>query len=197
MKFGKTIHDWNNAKGDSTLRLQYNLTPSSTVIDVGSFKGEWLKNIINLYSCNIFAYEPTLEGFETIKNLQTEKIIIKKYGLFNERKKIKISNNGNASSIVTSNGTEEIEVLNVIEEMPLWGNVDLIKINIEGAEYELLEALIENSSLEKFKNLQIQFHKFDFIREPSERRQKIRESLSKTHHLTYDFEFIWENWEIN
>jgi FkbM family methyltransferase len=197
MRFGKTIHDWNEAKGDSTLRLQYKLNPNSVVVDVGCFKGDWLKSISNLYSCKIFAYEPTTDGFESIKYLQSEKITIKNCGLFNEYKKIKISNNGNASSILTNNGTDEIEVLNIIDEMKLWGDVDLIKINIEGAEYELLEALIENNALNKFKNLQIQFHKFDFIKEPIDRRQKIRESLSKTHHITYDFDFIWENWEIN
>ena len=43
--------------------------------------------------------------------------------------------------------------------------------------------------------LQIQFH--NFIPNAEKLREDIREDFSKTHHLTYDYYFIWENWERN
>jgi hypothetical protein len=72
-------------------------------------------------------------------------------------------------------------------------HIDLIKINIEGSEYELLEHIIENNLHVKIKNLQIQFHKI--FNDSEEKREKIRKSLSLTHKLTYDYTFVWENWE--
>ena len=71
--------------------------------------------------------------------------------------------------------------------------IDLIKINIEGGEFELLERMFEQGLVAKCKNIQIQFH--DFFPEAKSLRQDIRERLKETHHLTYDYYFVWENWE--
>lgn len=38
--------------------------------------------------------------------------------------------------------------------------IDLFKINIEGAEYDLLECIILNGYILKIKNIQVQFHDF-------------------------------------
>jgi hypothetical protein len=43
-------------------------------------------------------------------------------------------------------------------------------------------------------NLQIQFH--TVAPDYEERREAIRSRLSKTHVLTYDAPFIWENWSL-
>jgi hypothetical protein len=72
-------------------------------------------------------------------------------------------------------------------------NIDLIKINIEGGEYDLLDFILENNLQTQINNFQIQFHKmFD---DCEIRRNNIREKLSETHTLTYDYTFVWENWE--
>ena len=36
--------------------------------------------------------------------------------------------------------------------------IDLLKINVEGSEYEILENIFENNYTTKIKNFQIQFH---------------------------------------
>lgn len=74
--------------------------------------------------------------------------------------------------------------------------VDLIKINIEGGEYDLLDEIIANNWLSKFKNIQVQFHDF-VIENPRERMEKIQKELAKTHQLTYQYDFVWENWKLN
>ena len=72
--------------------------------------------------------------------------------------------------------------------------IDLIKINIEGAEYELIEGIIDNKIHLKIKNLQIQFH--DFFPDAKERVDILRKKLAKTHKPTYTYDFVWENWEL-
>ena len=72
-------------------------------------------------------------------------------------------------------------------------SVNLIKINIEGGEYDLLEHIIDSGEISIFENIQVQFH--DFVPHASERMLKIQKELIKTHYLTYQYEFVWENWK--
>jgi hypothetical protein len=65
-----------------------------------------------------------------------------------------------------------------------------MKINIEGAEYCVLESLIDN--IEKIGGILVQFHKIDFYQQ---RYDDIAEELSKTHNLKWRFPFVWEYWE--
>jgi hypothetical protein len=73
-------------------------------------------------------------------------------------------------------------------------NVDLMKINIEGGEYELLPRLIDAGLIKQIKNLQIQFHR---IGKNSEKDMVlIQAELSKTHTCVYRYKFLWESWKI-
>lgn len=193
---GITIDDWITSQGDSQLRLNYNLNKDSLVIDAGAYYGLWFNQIYQKYKCKIIAYEPALIRYNACLSLENQDVQVKKLGLFSKSIKAKISDEGDASSIFCDNG-EEIDLVDIAEELKLWGNVDLIKINVEGSEYEILERLIELNALNMFKNIQVQFHKNIFLTSAQKRREFIRHFLGKTHHLTYDFEFIWENWEIN
>lgn len=75
-----------------------------------------------------------------------------------------------------------------------YSTIDLMKINIEGGEYELLHALLDDPDMIKgIRYLQIQFH--DFIPDAKEMRAEIRRRLSETHELMWDFPFIWESWQ--
>ena len=53
--------------------------------------------------------------------------------------------------------------------------VDLLQINIEGDEYGLMEYMIEGNIIDKFKNVQIQFHLG--IENDVERRSNIQKNL--------------------
>jgi cellulose biosynthesis protein BcsQ len=72
--------------------------------------------------------------------------------------------------------------------------IDLMKINIEGCEYNLLECLIGIGFIKNIKNIQVQFH--DFVEDAEKRMMEIQKNLQKTHYLTYQYPFVWENWEI-
>ena len=70
-----------------------------------------------------------------------------------------------------------------------------MKINIEGGEYELLEYLLDTGLATQIINYQVQFH--DFVPDAEARMTAIRERLSQTHTLTYQYEFVWGNWRFN
>ena len=70
----------------------------------------------------------------------------------------------------------------------------MIKVNIEGGEYDLLEFLIDSNYIEIIDNIQVQFH--DFIPDAEERMKNIHKKLEKTHFLTWQYPFVWENWQL-
>ena len=71
--------------------------------------------------------------------------------------------------------------------------VDLISMNIEGGEYELLKHLVTSPVIFKIKNIQVQFH--DFIDNARTKRDILHIKLQNTHKLTYNYDFVWENWK--
>ncbi|WP_163835751.1 FkbM family methyltransferase, partial [Pseudomonas viridiflava] len=72
--------------------------------------------------------------------------------------------------------------------------IDLMKINIEGGEFEVLPALIDAQYIYKITNLQIQFH--DSIEHAKEKRDRLRDQFKLTHQETWNYEFVWENWKL-
>ena len=194
----KRVKPWFAINGDKTLRLDYRLDQESNVFDLGGYDGQWTSDIFAKYCCTIHCFEP-VEAYA--KNIETrfaknEKIIVHRFGISNAGKKVKISHNGTGSSIFRGKGKEEIQLVKAFDFM-IQNNInriDLMKINIEGAEYDLLDHLIETGFVKNIVNLQIQFH--DFVPNAKERMRSIQKSLVKTHKLTYQYEFVWENWEL-
>lgn len=195
------VVSWFADKGDDTLRLDYNLDENSTVFDVGGYKGEFARDIFCKYNSNIYVFEPLKEFFEisTKRFINNKKVHNYNFGLANKSFDTEIHISDNASSIFNVEGeTVTIRLESIIDFMTKHNIevVDLIKINIEGGEYDLLDEIIANNWLSKFKNIQVQFHDF-VIENPRERMEKIQKELAKTHQLTYQYDFVWENWKLN
>ena len=189
---------WLDTQGDKTLRLNYNLGQESLVVDAGGFKGEWSEKIYNLYECNILVFEPMKKYFSLIENKfeGNTKVKVYKKGLSNFNSVMDIYDSGDSSSVyLESEKSESVELIKFSEFCQKEGieYIDLIKINIEGGEYDLMDDIISSGLVEDIKNIQVQFHRF--IEGCHEKRQHIQNQLSKTHKLTYNFDFIWENWE--
>jgi|LakMenE01Jun11ns_1017448.scaffolds.fasta_scaffold9950043_6 FkbM family methyltransferase len=187
---------------DDNLRVNYNLNKDSIVIDLGGYEA-WFTSVINeLYKSKIYCFEP-IEKFYNIckdKFIMFDNIKVYQSGLSNENKLVGFHVAGDASSLYYGTGLQPLNIpLIKIDEFMLNENiefVDLLKMNIEGAEYEILEYIIKNNMITKFKNIQIQFHENPFDGW-EEIYNFIIDNLQKTHHLTYHFEFKFENWEIN
>lgn len=197
----KRCEPWFRNNGDETLRLNYQLDENSLVLDVGGYKGEFASSIINKYNCIVHSFEPIPDFYSIIvqKFSNNRKLIAHCCGLSNTTRKESIALLDNSSSVFAKDAnTVEIQLKNVLEFLDEYEiiKVDLIKINIEGGEYDLLESLIDNGKIILFRNIQVQFHDF-VIPNAKERMNRIQKALSKTHSLTYQYEFVWENWELN
>ena len=184
---------------DEALRYDYQLTKDSVVFDVGGFEGTWAYNIYEKYQSHIYVFEPVIAFYRDIKTkCQAQKYVeIYNWGLGSKDERVSLSVEGMSTSIL-SKSEDHLEFADFKDVAPIlsaFKKIDLIKLNIEGAEYDLLDYIIEKGLQSKLINIQVQFHMN--IPDYENRRQKIREELAKTHHLTYDFAYTHENWELN
>jgi len=198
-KFNREEYNrWVKDRGDQTHRIEYNINENSIVIDGGGYRGGWSEVIANRYNPTIYIFEPIKKYFDLLvkKFENNDKIHVIQNGISNKETKSIIYHSSDASSVFGDKGeSEEIEMISLVSFMVENDitSIDLIKINIEGGEYDLLEDLIKRDMHERIKDIQVQFHVF--VPECTQRREYIRSELEKTHKLTYDYEFIWENWE--
>lgn len=193
--FLKEIDRWFANNGDQTHRLDYPLNSDSVVVDLGGYEGKWASNIRDRYGSFVYVFEPVPAYCENIRRLFTsfDKVRVFEYALGNEDCDAVINMSADGSSMfVDSDEHVTIKVKSVHDFIKGLHHIDLIKINIEGAEYDLLDCLTDEEIL-KIDNIQVQFH--TFYPECQERRNAIRNRLSKTHQLTYNYDFVWENWK--
>ena len=173
---------------------------------MGGYEGDWAAEIAARYNPHIYVFEPVslyykklLHRFEKnkkIKNLfyglagenkqLTFSILDQSSSAFKEKEKYSTRDEGKETVSLRS-FTDVCKELNII-------HIDLFKTNIEGGEYELLEQIIRSGWVSKISNLQIQFH--DFVENADERMKAIKTELQKTHKLTYEYVYVWENWRI-
>lgn len=193
------IEIWNLVEGDYTLRLDYDLNEDSVVFDIGGYNGDFSEKIIKKYNPNIFCFEPIREFYNEIAKKNIEKIGAYNFGLGGSTRKDKIFLLDDASSIFDySDDSENIEIdivdiYDFIKDNNI-KRINLMKINVEGCEYEILNRLISTGLISIIDNIQVQFH--NFVEDSKSLKDKISRDLIKTHRLTYQYEFIWENWKI-
>ncbi|WP_298614853.1 FkbM family methyltransferase [uncultured Thermosynechococcus sp.] len=201
--YQRTVRRWFRDKGDSTLRLDYPLNADSIVLDVGGYKGDFSALIHEKFNCRIFIFEPVPTFYCICQKrfASNPKIITLNYGLSDTSKTSQIYISEDASSFYkrTPKTLGEVEVAElrdctaVFKDLAI-ENVDLMKINIEGGEYDLLQKLIDSTLIEKIRYLQIQFH--NFVENSKEKRQNLRSQLAKTHVEMWNYEFVWESWRL-
>ncbi|MBX3012076.1 MAG: FkbM family methyltransferase [Caldilineaceae bacterium] len=195
----RRVVPWFHDQGDKVLRLDYALGENSLVFDVGGYEGQWASDIFARYCCFIYIFEPVHKFAEQIEYRfkENKKIIVHKAGLADKNASVPITLSNDGSSVFTQGSVlEQIQLIKAMDFIERNGikKIDLMKINIEGGEYDLLEHLIDSGFVQNIQNLQIQFH--DFVPNAETRMLNIQQSLASTHELTYQYLFVWENWKL-
>ena len=168
------------------------------MVDLGGYQGQWTSDIFAKYCCNVHIFEP-VNSFASqiaLRFSMNPKIKVHNFGLAGVTSRARISLLENCSSIlIESQDYEEIQLVKATDFLAQEGieKIDLLKINIEGGEYDLLDHLISTNTVLRIENIQVQFH--DFFPDAKTRMQNIQASLANTHELTWQYSFIWENWK--
>lgn len=188
-------------------RYEYpGLDHESTVIDLGGFNGDWFKAMSLKYGSRFFVFEPISDfndrcrrAVVSLPQPNRERIQLSMYAVGGQTREERWHIKGDMTGHFNKENEETdrviiIDVNKLLDTLPLPPVIDLIKINIEGMEFEVLEALIESGRITRFKNIQVQPHAV-FPR-ASERWAFIDSELQKTHELKYHKEWVWSGYTL-
>jgi FkbM family methyltransferase len=194
----KAFDAWFRDEGDKTLRLDYPLGPASVVFDVGGYEGQWASDIFSRYLCRIHVFEPVEAFAEKIKQrfIQNKSVLVHPFGLSDQTKQVGMAVASDRSSAYLSlpASSQSVKLVRFSEfvDNNRIERVDLLKVNIEGGEYDLLPHLLDTGLIRNISNLQVQFH--SFVPDSERLMKSIQARLAITHALTYQYGFVWENW---
>lgn len=205
-EFDKAINRWFADEGDRTLRLDYPLSRESVVFDLGGYIGQYTSDIYSKYLCKCYVFEPVQEYYDHIQKrfARNDRIQVCPFGLADKNESCSININNDGSSIYKKSGANEtdgyenIDLMNIDDFMKRneIDHIDLMKINIEGGEYDLLDYILHTGLINIIDNLQIQFHDIKIKGGAQNRMHSIQSRLEKTHDLTWNYRpFVWENWQ--
>ncbi len=172
------------------------LVPDSIVIEGGAYECNWANELWKKYRCKIISFEPIKSFWHNCMNRRMCKVDIqvinRALGAYPRFETFNVQND--SSGMFAGSGVEElVEVVAIGPIVDSWPQVDLLKLNVEGMEYEILEALISQDLMRKVVNLQVQFHR---IGGANHLRSTIQQGLSKTHDLVYNEPWCWEGWKL-
>lgn len=174
------------------------LNSESCVVVLGGYLGDSAFEWSNRYKCKVHVFEPIPFFLQRLENRFSSDTNIVLHGVAasNKDSRIKMGLRGESTGVFEV-GVESIEVRAVDIDPSLQSIsdiIDLVEINIEGGEYEVLNRLIDSGRIKRIRKLLIQFHQnFD---EAEFERAKIRKLLRQSHREVFNYEWIWESWEI-
>jgi len=191
------VKKWYADGGDDRFRFDYDLDERSFVLDLGGYEGQWASDLYARYRCRIAIFEPVPRFAQNIRArfAKNSDITVFQYGLGATSRAETIYLHGASSSTQKAQAeSEQIEIVDVRQwfEDQAVETVQLMKINIEGGEYELLERLVATGLIGKIDDIQVQFH--NFTRDAPARMEQLQRALRATHTPTYQYRFVWENW---
>ena len=176
VSLGPEQERWQNL-GLEPLRYCYKLKPNDIVFDVGSYRREFADKIAHKFKCKVLCFDAldntaagTQDGYLEVGG----NYLYTSHYDFKNRHLVKCC-----------------DLARVVKEQK---EVALMKMNIEGYEYELIPHLIISGVMERVKNLQVQFHLIEG-KECEKLYETIFLGLSITHKITWRYPFVWESWE--
>ena len=193
----RVLKKWYADGGDDALRYDYDLNEKSLVLDIGGYKGQFASDIYARFNCRVLIFEPVKAFAEEMgarfKHNDRIEVIQKALGASRRTERMSVCDDG-SSTWKTGARKEDIDFEDVallFSERRIT-RVDLMKINIEGGEYELLPRLCETGLIRLVGNLQVQFH--ELTADSDARMNDIQKELSKTHTPAYQYRYVWESW---
>ena len=179
------------------------LKPKSIIFDVGGYEGSFTERLFNKNPQSFFyVFEPIYKFYKNIKRKfeNTDNIFIFPVGLSDENKTIPLELNFDRTShsgMLDVDSQFELSNLKSISEFIIEKkieSIDLLKLNVEGAEYEILNNLINTNLICRIKTLLIQFHLNENI--DYSKYKILKNKILKTHKSEFNSIFVWEKFTL-
>jgi len=199
-EWAASLKKWKKLDREKAYRTNYpNLNSESVVFDLGGYQGQWASDIYAQYLTKIYVFEPHPVYTKNIKKRfqKNKNIQVFDYGLGAKDEQMMLSTDEESSSVFAEGKNQvaiQIKTAATFMQNYQIDKIDLMKINIEGGEYQLLDHLISTGLIKNIKDIQIQFH--HFVPDAENLMADLHKRLAKTHETTYFYKFFWENWTL-
>lgn len=172
------------------------LDKDSLVIDAGGYFGDFTANLG--CNCKVIIFEPEPNFYEHIKKRFKDdpKIRVEPFALGKKEGESELYIRKDATSLykelAKSTNMVKVPVIRLSSYIKDFSQVDLLKLNIEGSEYDVIQDLAENEQISKITEILVQFH---IVASGTRHKYRMsRETLSKSHRKTGG-NFKWETWK--
>jgi FkbM family methyltransferase len=162
-------------------------------LDVGGYRGDWTAELLMRYGARSIVFEAVPEYAEHIRHRfrRNPLVTVHAAALGTSSGKAEIALASDGSSLTGAGRRIPIDVVDVAEVFAQHPTIGCMKLNVEGAEYDLLDRMALLGLLARVASFRIQFHGA----ENAGRRAAIRRALSPSHQLVFDYPFVWERWD--
>lgn len=175
--------------------------PGGVVVDVGAYDGVWAAAVLAHGDARVVSFEPDPSGLRLLRNRLGDdpRVTICAFGLGDADASATLALEGPGSTLYHGGsgtfGETEVEVRDADGALRELGidEIELLKLNIEGAEYDVLDRLLATGWLPRCHHVLIQFH--EWHPRAHARRRQIRRALRATHDEVWCYPWVWERWE--
>jgi len=140
------------------------LTKDSVVVDAGAHRGEFSAEMSRRFGCRCHLVEANPRLVETLSITGAESITTAALAGRDGRGRLHVSENPEASGLFDAGSATtsvEVETISLATFMRRLGltRIDLLKLDIEGAEFDLI-ASTPNQILQRINQITVEFHDF-------------------------------------
>ena len=192
------LGDYYRAGGAALLLRGAPVGSDDAVLDVGAFSGGFTTEICWRFGARCVAVEP-VPSFcrllrERFSSNSRVRVVEAAVGASDGEIELRVQND--STTAYASAGGERIRVpcIDAARLVNEAGPVALLKLNVEGAEYDALDRLASAGLLAGIRSVLVQFHRVGSDSE--ERRERIRRALAATHREVFSHPFVWERWDL-
>ena len=185
------------------LLLDCSMNPHDVILDVGGYNGEWAAQMRSRHDALVHVFEPNPRLLDVLRGefSHDPKVVLHPFGLAAKNTIGRLSLAGMGSSVYSESPSERVasehqeiplrDVKEVFDELGL-DQVALLKVNIEGGEYDLLSRMISCGLHTRCHYIRVQFH--EWYGGAYRLRKRIVTELARTHDPEWSYPFVWESW---
>lgn len=184
--------------GNEILFKYLTLDNNSVVIDGGCYLGDFTKEILIRFGSRVLSFEPLKKEYkQLVFRFEKNKLVnLYNQAIYDSEKKIPITLDGLNSSIFSNIKIKKkklfIKTFDIANIFKKYKKIDLLKLNVEGAEYKILLRLIKKKKLNNIDSYLIQFHPISDLQIDI---KKIRKSfLQQGFKQIFNYNYVWEYW---
>ena len=185
--------------GIELLVSKFELTSNDWIVDAGGFRGEWANEMLCRYGAKIVILEPNPPYAARLRDRYktNDRVEVVEAALSDQEGHQALSLCDEGSTLMGSaspSATVDVRLIDVRQfvEERFSNGLGCLKLNVEGAEYEILEKLLSTGQAGGIRYILVQFHLGPL--NCVQRREQIQTQLSKTHEKIFDYPFVWELW---